>query len=137
MTKEIKNASQFPKVFYARHMQDGLAGYDTETILVDNDTTKEMMPSFSGKPLYVYHVDKEDHLDNLKEDSHGYVLENFLNPLDGWVWAKFLAVDDLAFKAINDGWGVSNAYKPLEWGAGGSHNGCDYDRKITAAEFTQ
>ena len=136
MDKEIKNAGQYPKIFYARHMQDGLAGYASETILVDNDTVKAMMPTFAGKPLYVHHVSKEDHKENLKEDSHGYVLETFISPLDNWVWSKFLAVDDLAFTAINNGWGVSNAYIPLEWGSGGSHNGCDYDRKITAGEFT-
>lgn len=131
---EKKNAKQFPKCFYAKHMETGLAGYENETILIDTDNLKSMIPTFVGKPVYVRH--QEVDLDTMKDKACGYVTDSFYNELDGWLWVKMLVTDDDGFLAIANGWSVSNAYVPTEWGAGGTHHNCPYDRKIIGGEFT-
>ena len=133
---EVKNASQFPEIFYARHMESGLAEYDGEKILVSTDAIKNMMPSFKGKPLYVFHKTKADHLEDLKQEAHGYVLDTFYNEVDGWVWSKVLVIDDVAHEAIAKGWAVSNSYIPTEYGNGGTHHGCEYGQEIINGEYT-
>lgn len=135
---EITNASSFPCIYYAKHLETGLARYEyengEETILIDGDNLKSMIPSFVGKPVYVHH--QEVDLQNLKEQAHGYVTESFYNELDGWLWVKMLLVDDVAKQAVANGWSVSNAYIPTEWGAGGTHHNVPYDRRIVNGEFT-
>ncbi len=135
MTQELKNASSYPAIYYAKHMETGLAGYENETILIDGDNLKNMIPSFVSKPVFVHHVDGVE-LATLKEDAHGYVIESFYNELDGWLWVKMLLTDDIAKQAVANGWSVSNAYLPTEWGAGGTHHNVPYDRKIVNGEFT-
>lgn len=129
------NAKQYPQIFYAKHMETGLAGYDKETILIDTDAIKRMMPTFKGKPVYVHHVNQVN-LENIKYEAHGYVIETFYNEVDGWVWSKILLVDDVAFQAVKNGWSVSNAYIPTEYTKGGTWHNCPYDRKILNGEFT-
>lgn len=111
-----------------------MAGYESETILIDGDNLKNMIPTFVGKPVYVYH--QEVDLQNLKEQAHGYVTESFYNEVDGWLWVKMILVDDVAKQAVANGWSVSNAYVPTEWGGGGTHHNVPYDRKIINGEFT-
>lgn len=134
MTQEKQNAAQFPRVFYCRHMQPGIVKYENETILVDTDGVKHMMPSGVGKPVYIHHQ-KVD-LDTMKEKAAGYVTDSFYNELDGWAWFKFLAIDDDCYHAISEGWAVSNAYVPTEWGEGGTKNNCPYEREVKNGEFT-
>lgn len=131
---EKQNAKQFPKCFYAKHMETGLAGYETETILIDTDNLKTMIPTFVGKPVYVRH--QEVDLKTMKDKACGYVTDSFYNEIDGWLWVKILITDDDGFLAIANGWSVSNAYIPTEWGSGGTHHNCPYDRKIIGGEFT-
>ncbi len=132
---EKQNAKQFPKAYYAKHMQAGLCGYKTESVLIEADQMKEMAPSFVGKPVYVNHQ-KVD-LDNLKQQAAGYISDSFYNELDGWLWVKFVVIDDEAHDAIQRGWAVSNAYIPTLWDdqKGAWHN-LPYDRRIMAGEFT-
>lgn len=133
-TPQIDNARQFPQIFYARHMQPGICGYENETILVDTDAIKNMLPSLVGKPVYIHHQNVD--LKNLKEKADGYVTEAFYNELDGWGWCKILAVDDEAHKAIAKGWSVSNAYIPGTFGPGGTKNNCPFDREVRNGDFT-
>lgn len=130
----LHNAKGFPDIFYARHMESGLCGYDNEKILVDADTMKKMAPSFAGKPVYVDHQDVN--LKKLQEEADGYVADCFYNELDGWLWSKIIVVSDKGKKAVNNGWSVSNAYIPTMWSGGGSHHNVDYNRKMGEAEFT-
>jgi len=132
--EEKTNAKQMPVVYYAKHMETGLAEYEDERILIDTDYLKEMIPSFNGKPVYVGHQ-KVD-IDKLQEQADGYISDSFYNELDGWLWVKFVAVSDKAHKAIADGWSVSNAYVPTTWGHGGTHHNVSYDRQITGGYFT-
>jgi len=131
---EKRNASQFPRMFYCRHMQPGICGYETDTVLVDTDVLKRMLPTGVGKPVYIHHQDVD--LDKLKETAAGYVTEAFYNELDGWGWFKFLAIDDECYQAVANGWSVSTAYIPTKWGAHGTKNNCPYDKEVLDAEFT-
>lgn len=122
-----------PKEYYCRHMETGLCGYSEETILVDGDTTKNMIPSFKCKPVYVLHQD--DDLNEMENMAVGYITESFYNELDGWLWAKFIVVKDEGHDVIERGWSVSNAYLPTEWGEGGIYHNLPYDRKMINGDF--
>lgn len=132
--KEHKNAKDFPKTYYARHMEPGLCGYETEKILVDADAMKNMCASFQNKPVYVGHQRVD--VSKIQEQADGYVTECFYNELDGWLWAKMIIVSDKGKEAIDNGWSVSNAYVPTEFASGGQHHSVDFDRKIVNAIFT-
>lgn len=130
---EKQNAKRHPETFYCRHMYAGLAGYENETILVDLDAMKKLSGTFDAKPLYVLHQDVD--LETI-EQADGWVADCWYNPLDGWLWAKFVAVSDAAREAIDNGWSVSNAYIPTEWGKGGTYTNIEYNRSILNGEFT-
>lgn len=135
MMTDIENAKQTPKVYYAKHMQAGICGYNDETILVDSDQMKSMAKSFVGKPVYVGHQVVD--LANIKEQAAGYISDSFYNEVDGWLWVKFVIVDDNAHDAIAKKWAVSNAYVPTQWNdSGGTWHNCRFDRQIMAGEFT-
>lgn len=134
LTPALANASQMPRIYYARHMQPGVARYEDETILVDTDAIKQMLPSAIGKPVYIHHQDVN--LENLKEEAAGYITEAFYNELDGWGWFKIIGIDDQLHKAVDRHWSVSNAYRPTRMGSGGTKNNCSYDREILGGEFT-
>lgn len=134
MQPQLQNASGFPQVYYARHMESGLCAYENEKILVDADTMKKMASSFAGKPVYVQHQTVD--LKSLQEDADGYVADCFYNEVDGWLWSKIIIVSDAGKKAVSKGWSVSNAYIPTSWSGTGSHHNFDYNRKIGDAEFT-
>lgn len=129
----LENEKQLPKVYYARHITEGLVHYfengQDRLYLVTNDALKKMNKSFEGKPVFVRHVDKID-LENLKEQADGYVSESFYNEFDGSWWVKFIAVSDRAQEAIKNGWAVSNAYLPTEYSGGGSYHDIDYQKEI-------
>jgi hypothetical protein len=133
MTEKI-NASQYPKIFYCRHMNVGLARYEDETILVDTDGMLNLLKTGEGIPVFILHQNVD--LANIKEQAAGYVTDSFYNQYDGWGWFKFLAVDDAAHAAIKKGWSVSNAYMPSQWGAGGMRNNVPYDRVLNDGYFT-
>lgn len=131
---EKLNARAFPVIFYCRHMLPGVCAYESENILLDADGMKASAPSMVGKPVYVQH--QKVNLDNIQAEADGWVVDCFYNELDGWLWAKCLAVSDEAQTAIANKWSVSNAYKPTDWSDAGQHLGVDYDRKIRKHEFT-
>lgn len=130
---EKKNASDFPKYYYTRHMQAGLCGYEDETILVDTDAVVKLGNTFKGKPVYIQHQDVK--METLKEDAVGYVQNTFMG-VDGWLWSEIMITDDEAHEVIAKGWAVSNAYIPTEWGSEGSKNNLPYDREVLNGEFT-
>ncbi len=130
--ENVENASAYPSFYYAKHLASGLAGYEDETILIDTDALKEMMPSFIGKPLVVNHKDIE--LPNLHEKD-GTIIESFYNDVDGCAWVKFMVETDTARQAIASGYSVSNCYQPTEWDRGGKHHNVAYDRKIKNGIF--
>jgi hypothetical protein len=136
-TKRVEsktNASDFPQFYYAKHMKPGLAKYDEETILVDNDAIKNMIPTMNGRPVYIHHNDVD--LETMKSDASGYVTDSFYNELDGCAWCKIMIIDDEAHDVIKKNWSVSNAYTPMQHEGKGTMHNCPYDRKILNGEFT-
>lgn len=129
---DLNNARSYPVLYYAKHLASGLAGYENETILIEPDALKEMLPSFVGKPVVVHHQDIELH--NL-EGKDGTVIESFYNELDGCAWVKMLIESDEARAAIAKGWSVSNCYLPTKAGSSGMHHNIPYDRKIENGIF--
>lgn len=130
---EVKNATQKPRMYYARHLFPGVAEYQNERIHVDMPAMKKMAKSMEGCPIYVKH--QEVDLENI-QNADGFVSDNFINPHDGWMWSKFVAVSDAAHEAIAKGWKVSNAYIPTELGGAGTQHNVDYNRKVLNAKFT-
>lgn len=133
LEEEKTNARQMPQIYYARHMHPGVVRYQNEDILVKTDTIKRMARSMNGKPVYVHHQDVKVH-DVEKAD--GYVADTFYNEMDGWCWSKFIVVTDAGHDAVRKGWGVSNAYRPLQSRQGGTFQNVDYNREILNGEYT-
>jgi hypothetical protein len=134
-TEVLNGQTQKPNFYYCRHMQPGTCRYDSEMILVDTDAIKHMGATGPGIPVFIHHQPNVP-INEIKDKACGYVTESFYNELDGWLWFKFMAIDDECRLAVSNGWAVSNAYRPLQWGAPGTKNNVPYDREIMAAEFT-
>lgn len=136
---KLKNSiSQYPKVFFARHIGEGVVSYKNtdggeDIFFIGNDTLKKMNASFTGKPIFIQH--QEVPLSQMKERAVGYVVESFYLPEDGKQWLKMLITDDEAFEAIQNGWKVSNAYNVKDLGAGGVWHNIPYKREILDGEY--
>lgn len=136
----IKNAKSFPIIMYGRHMSAGVAEYrepgkEPLRILVNENTIRDMNPTFAGKPIYVHHVDEVD-LANLQAEADGFVIESFYNSADACHWAKMILISDKAKTAVlNNRWRLSNAYMPKNYGPGGMSKGVEYQKEVMAAEF--
>lgn len=128
------NAKEEPKIFYCKHIAPGVCAYADETILIGEETLKEMDKTFAGKPIYVNH--QEVNLENLQEEADGYVAESFYLPEDGCHWAKMIIVSDKGQEAVRKGWKVSNAYIPDEFGIGGEWHNIPYNREIMKGHYT-
>lgn len=130
----FKNEKQFPKVYFARHIKEGLVSYrekdsSLHTYLIKNEALQKMNPSFAGKPVYVRHVD-EVNLDTLRNDADGYVIKSFYNEFDGAWWSEILIVSDKGHSAVEKGWAVSNCYSPTEYGSGGEYHATPFEKEI-------
>lgn len=133
IAKKFQNSSKEPQVYYGRHISAGVCGYLQETILITDDTLKKMDSTFAGKPVYVDHQSVD--LPNLQTQADGYVSESFYLKEDGSHWLKFIAVSDKAHEAIKNGYKLSNAYKALAFGVGGTWHNVPYDREIVEGEY--
>jgi len=136
---ETRNEKDFPESFFCRHMQDGITGRNSNVegegkLFISNETIKKMAPSLKNKPVYVDHQDVK--LETLKKDADGYITRSFYNEKDGWLWAEMIIISDEAKQKIREGFGVSNAYMPIETKGKGTCNSVDFDEEITSAEFT-
>ena len=95
-----------------------------------------MDPTFSGKPIFVDHVDEvEPKLDRLKNEADGWVIKSFFNAADGKHWCEFIVTSERGLKAVERGMWLSNAYVAKKKGAGGLWNGVPYVAEITEAEY--
>lgn len=135
----LKNAKTLPEVWYGLHFAAGLAEYaesgkEPLRILLEEQTIKNMNPSFVGKPVYVEHVEGVD-LENIQEEADGYVVDSFWNSTDGKCWCKFIVVSDQGKQAIRSGFKLSNAYIPTGESAGGMWHGMPYQKEITAGVY--
>jgi hypothetical protein len=137
-TPKASVANQLPTAqrFFGMHFEPGLAEYqdapdqDAYRILVSQDLINAMNPSFEGKPFFVNHVD-----DINEREPDGYVVKSFFNTPDGRTWAEFMCCTEEGLKAIKQGWVLSNAYVPSEFGKPGIWHGMDYEKEVMRAEF--
>lgn len=129
------------KIFYGIHFYPGVAEYREEgqepyRVFLNENTLRDMDPTFAGKPIFVEHVDEVDpDLNKLRSEADGWVIESFFNASDGKHWVKFIVVSDQAERAIRNGMRLSNAYIPRSFKDGGLWNGVHYDKEITAGEY--
>jgi len=136
----LKNAMQMPKRYYGLHFYPGVAEYregDKEPyrVFINEATAKKMDPTFTGKPVYVRHVDEVD-LRNLQNEADGFVVRSFFNKADGKHWVEFIVVSDKGHAAIAKGWKLSNCYTPKGGlASGGQHNGVDFKNEIMDGEY--
>lgn len=134
----IKNAKQFPRRYYGLHMVEGVAEYSDGSepyrILINEATIKNMDPSFSGKPVYVKHVEEVD-LEKLGEEMDGLVVRSFFNQADGKHWVEFMVTTDKGHDAIAKGFKLSNAYVPSNFGSGGKWHNVDYAKEVLGGEY--
>lgn len=137
--KTVTNStSQYPKIFYARHIGEGVVRYlnaegGEDILFISNDTLKKMNASFAGKPVYINHRDVP--LSQMKENAAGYVVESFYLPEDGKQWLKMIITDDEAFRVISEGCAVSNAYNVKEFGQGGQWHNLEYKSEVLDGEY--
>jgi hypothetical protein len=137
---KIKNAKTLPERFFGLHMAEGVAEYrepgkDPYRIFVNESTIKSMDASFTGRPIYVHHVDSVD-VANIQEEADGYVVKSFYNAVDGKHWVEFLIVSDEGKEAIKmKKWKLSNAYVPKEFKGGGHWHGIEYQKEVVKGEY--
>lgn len=136
---KIKNSQG--SVFYGMHFYPGLAEYQEPDgssfrIFINEDTIRKMGPTFSGRPIFVEHVEEVDQdLGELRKEADGWVIESFFNAADGKTWAKFIVVSERGLTAIRQGYRLSNAYIPKGFGTGGLWNGVTYQKEVLDGEF--
>jgi hypothetical protein len=133
--------NQKGRIYYGLHFYSGVAEYEEAgkapyRVFLNENTLRQMDPSFAGRPVFVLHVDDvEQNIDVLRAEADGWVVESFYNEADGKHWVKFIAVSEKAERAIKQGMRLSNSYFPKQLGQGGVWNGVSYDKEITAGEY--
>ena len=129
------------KIFYGMHFYPGVAQYDPPNeesfrVFINEDTIRQMNPSFAARPVFVEHVDEVDEdVNELRNEADGWVIESFFNQADGKTWAKFIIVSDRGLAAIRRGYRLSNAYVPELRETKATWNGVDYQKVVTGGEF--
>ena len=138
----MRNAGEAKgNIYYGMHFYPGLAQYQEEgknpyRVFLNENTIRQMDPTFAGRPVFVLHVDEiETDLNELRKEADGWVIESFYNKADGKHWVKFITVSDKAEKAIARGMRLSNCYVPTNFGPGGIWNGIDYQKEIKHGEY--
>lgn len=139
----IKNAKEFAQRYFGLHFSEGLAEYGAHEgtagrIFISNEVATQMDSTFSGKPIFVMHVDETDdaklkHM--AEEEADGVVVRSFYNKNDGKHWAEFMVQTDKGMEAIRKGWKLSNAYVVNSTRQGGKWHNVDYDSEVVAAEY--
>lgn len=135
----IKNAKG--TVYYGLHFYSGVAQYseagkDPFRVFLNEDTLRSMDASFSGRPVFVMHVEGvEQDLDILRGEADGWVVESFYNAHDGKHWCKFIVCSERGEKAVAQGMKLSNCYLPTKFGKGGLWNGVPYTKEIEGGEY--
>ncbi len=137
----MKLANSQGKLFYGLHFYPGVAEYqqpgqDPYRVFLNEDTLRTMDPSFSGRPVFVMHVDEvTQDVDVLRGEADGWVVRSFYNEADGKHWVEFLVCSERGEEAIKRGMRLSNCYIPKSFASGGLWNGVSYAKEIKDAEY--
>ena len=132
---KIKNARQWAKTYTFKFIEPGLVNYNDVkmgTLLLKKETIDKMIPSFVDKPLVINH--QEVTPGNFEDIAVGYIKSVYYNAVDGGYYADVLVTNDEGHRRIEDGWGVSSAYKVGNIGEGGKHHNIQYDGEIMNGE---
>lgn len=133
---EMQNAKDWAKVYTGKNaMYQGVATYQDESVLLTNETLKEYINDLKGKPVLINHKSGICP-ENMNDDAVGYVTEAYYNSETGNFDCKFIIKDDEAKDLIKQGYSVSTAYIPTEYGAGGSYINTPYDKEVKGLKFT-
>ncbi len=135
---KLANASIIGKRFYGLHFCEGVAEYDTASgssrVFISNDVAKEMDPTFSGRPVFVHHVE-EVNPSELANSADGIVVRSFYNKHDGKHWVEFMVTTDRGMEALSKKWKLSNAYTIKESKGGGKWHNVDYQQEVARGEY--
>lgn len=127
----LKNQAQWAKTYTFKFLEQGLVSYDDMklgTLLLRKETIENMIPSFIDKPVIIKHRSVDEH--NFTDLAVGYIKNVYFNSIDGWYYADCLITHDEAHDKLQNGWGVSCAYKVNNIISGGKYHNIDYDGEI-------
>jgi hypothetical protein len=115
------------KSYKCRFLEAGVSNNNNISILIKADNLMMLAEKFKGVPVSVSHDDLTvDNVDNFKVG----IVANVFKGDDGWAWCEFLVDEDEGERLLSQGYNISCAYTVLLKGAGGNHNGVDYDFEI-------
>lgn len=134
--KLFQNSRALPQThrYFVRHIREDFVRYNDGLYFIPEDTLMEMDKTFSGKPVYIHHIDAENDSEERISDKVGDVVKSFYNENDGWHWAEIMVNDD-GQSLFNKGWTVSNAHRPERIGGGGVHNNQNYEHIVNSSEY--
>ena len=133
--KKLKNARQWAKTYTFKFLEPGLVSYNDVkmgTLLLKKETIDKIIPSFVDKPLVVNH--QEVSPGNFEDIAVGYIKSVYYNSMDGWFYCDVLVTSDEGHKRIDEGWGVSCAYKVKNIIEGGKYHNIVYNGEIADGE---
>lgn len=134
--EELQNSKDWAKVYTGKNaMYQGIATYQDECVLLTNETLKEYINDLKGKPVLINHKSGVCP-ENMNDGAVGYVTDAYYNSETGNFDCKFIIKDDEAKDLIKQGYSVSTAYIPTEYGKGGSYINTPYDKEIKGLKFT-
>lgn len=134
-------------VYYGMHFYPGVAEYQEPgkeplRVFLNEQTLREMDPTFAGCPIFVEHVDDvngkpldDQAAEDIRDEADGWVLESFYNSADGKHWVKFIVLSERGNRAIGNGYRLSNAYFPKKYGKAGLWNGVPYNHQVESGEY--
>lgn len=144
--QELKNDSDWAKLFTGHHLEPGIVTYDNEdgsktTYLLTREAIAKMRKSAEGKPIVGrsgnYDHKKVQPTDFVEGEVDGVVVESFDNPESGWEDVRFLVWDKDTKSKCLEGFQLSCAYVPTETDdTPGLWHNCPYDAIILNGEYT-
>lgn len=140
-SEKLENSVLLPQSyrFFVRHIQEGIVSYETgkkkdRVIFLSQAVLNEMDKTFTGKPIYINHIDSETASESEAQKTVGTVVKSFYNSADGWHWAEIM-VDETGAGVLRKGWKVSNAHRVTQMGSEGLRNNTHFDNEVLMSEY--
>lgn len=140
-SEKLENSVLLPQSyrFFVRHIQEGIVSYETgkkkdRVIFLSQTVLNEMDKTFTGKPIYINHIDSETATESEARKTVGTVVKSFYNSADGWHWAEIM-VDETGAGVLRKGWKVSNAHRVTQMGSEGLRNNTHFDNEVLMSEY--
>ena len=143
---ELKNDSDWAKLFTGHHLEPGIVTYDNDdgsktVYLLTKEAIAKMRSTAEGKPIVGrsgnYDHKKVQPSDFVEGEVDGVVVESFDNPEVGWEDVKFIVWDKDTKARCKSGFQLSCAYVPTETeDKPGLWHNCPYDAVILNGNYT-